>query len=149
MTVEVSHLLDTSLLLHAVRNSPTWQGAKALFAPGAGLESCTISVVSVGEILALARIFAWGEKRANTLQDVLIRIAPLDINHPRILAAYAEIDHFGHTIGRRMGKNDLWIAATARATGLTLLTTDRDFDHLQASHLSRILLDPESGLPTA
>ena len=149
MTEVASHLLDTNLLLHAVRNSPTWQGAKALLAPGAGLESCTISVVSVGEILALARIFDWGEKRANTLQEVLDRIAPLDINHPRVLAAYAEIDHFGHTQGRRMSKNDLWIAATASATGLTLLTTDRDFDHLQASHLRRIQLDPENGLPAA
>jgi predicted nucleic acid-binding protein len=32
---------------------------------------------------------------------------------------------------RNMGKNDLWIAATALATKATLITTDKDFDHLQ------------------
>jgi tRNA(fMet)-specific endonuclease VapC len=31
---------------------------------------------------------------------------------------------------RNMGKNDLWIAATAFLFGLTLVTTDHDFDHL-------------------
>jgi tRNA(fMet)-specific endonuclease VapC len=29
-----------------------------------------------------------------------------------------------------MGKNDLWIAATAHVYEATLLTTDNDFDHL-------------------
>jgi predicted nucleic acid-binding protein len=29
-----------------------------------------------------------------------------------------------------MGKNDLWIAATAHAMDAMLLTTDGDFDHL-------------------
>jgi predicted nucleic acid-binding protein len=30
-----------------------------------------------------------------------------------------------------MGKNDLWIAATAYAMNAMLLTTDGDFDHLE------------------
>lgn len=29
-----------------------------------------------------------------------------------------------------MGQNDLWIAATAHALELTLLSTDKDFSHL-------------------
>jgi len=32
-----------------------------------------------------------------------------------------------------MGKNDLWIALTAALLGLTLITTDADFDHLNGS----------------
>lgn len=31
---------------------------------------------------------------------------------------------------RNMGKNDLWIAATAHALNAALLTTDGDFEHL-------------------
>ncbi len=31
---------------------------------------------------------------------------------------------------RNMGKNDLWIAATAHVLGAKLLTTDADFNHL-------------------
>jgi len=34
------------------------------------------------------------------------------------------------TTSRNMGKNDLWIAATAHVSNAILLTTDRDFDHL-------------------
>jgi tRNA(fMet)-specific endonuclease VapC len=34
-----------------------------------------------------------------------------------------------------MGKNDLWIAATAKVLGGVLLTTDGDFDHLNPSAL--------------
>jgi tRNA(fMet)-specific endonuclease VapC len=35
-----------------------------------------------------------------------------------------------------MGKNDLWIAATASLLNLKLVTTDGDFDHLDSSFLS-------------
>ncbi len=31
---------------------------------------------------------------------------------------------------RNMGKNDIWIAATASVLDATLLTTDKDFNHL-------------------
>ena len=36
-----------------------------------------------------------------------------------------------------MGKNDLWIAATASVFDLTLLTMDKDFEHLNKEFLSR------------
>lgn len=35
---------------------------------------------------------------------------------------------------RNMGKNDLWIAATAAMSEATLLTTDNDFDHLDGHY---------------
>jgi len=41
-----------------------------------------------------------------------------------------------------MGKNDLWIAATARTTGATLLTTDKDFDHFDPALLPQEWIDP-------
>ncbi len=31
---------------------------------------------------------------------------------------------------KTMGKNDIWIAATAYALNIPLITTDSDFDHL-------------------
>ena len=34
-----------------------------------------------------------------------------------------------------MGKNDIWIAATASVFKLTLVTTDKDFDHLKDKYL--------------
>ena len=48
-----------------------------------------------------------------------------------------------------MGKNDVWIAATAAVTGATLLTTDRDFDRLTPQFLTRVWIDPDTGVPSA
>jgi hypothetical protein len=39
---------------------------------------------------------------------------------------------------KKMGKNDLWIAATAFALGVSLMTTDGDFDHLNGKLLNVI-----------
>jgi predicted nucleic acid-binding protein len=41
---------------------------------------------------------------------------------------------------RIMGKNDLWIAATAFVTKSTLLTTDDDFDHLDPQFIDVVKL---------
>ena len=46
-----------------------------------------------------------------------------------------------------MGKNDVWIAATAKVSGTTLLTTDGDFNHLCPAHLTRIRIDENTGNP--
>jgi predicted nucleic acid-binding protein len=39
-----------------------------------------------------------------------------------------------------MGKNDLWIAATASVLDIPLMTTDNDFTHLDAVFLKLIKL---------
>lgn len=61
--------------------------------------------------------------------------APID--SAELLEAYAVIDAHSEATGHSMGKNDVWIAATAHVTARRLLTTDRDFDHLHPSFLSR------------
>jgi predicted nucleic acid-binding protein len=68
-----------------------------------------------------------------------------------IVDVYAEIDAFSKNklpnkplpVGmsaRNMGKNDLWIAATAFVTKSTLLTTDDDFDHLDHQFIDVVKL---------
>ncbi|WP_162996638.1 type II toxin-antitoxin system VapC family toxin [Mucilaginibacter celer] len=42
-----------------------------------------------------------------------------------------------------MGKNDLWIASTAALLGLTLVTTDKDFDHLHQIFMEVKRIAPE------
>jgi len=44
---------------------------------------------------------------------------------------------------RNMGKNDLWIAATTHVLNATLVTTDKDFDHLDKIYIKRDYLDIE------
>lgn len=79
------------------------------------------------------------------MEKLLTQFIVTDINFESIIRRYAEIDAFSQgklpdfplgMASRNMGKNDLWIAATASALSLTLLTTDRDFDHLSPTFLN-------------
>ncbi|XHR98373.1 PIN domain-containing protein [Mucilaginibacter sp. UC70_90] len=45
------------------------------------------------------------------------------------------------------GKNDLWIAATAALLGLTLVTTDKDFDHLHQIFMEVKHISPQTLMP--
>jgi predicted nucleic acid-binding protein len=54
----------------------------------------------------------------------------LPIQTAALIEAFATLDAWSRQRGRKMGKNDLWIAATGVVEGATLLTTDNDFDHL-------------------
>lgn len=42
-----------------------------------------------------------------------------------------------------MGKNDVWIAATASVLDATLITIDTDFDHLDGEFLDPVYVDPD------
>jgi tRNA(fMet)-specific endonuclease VapC len=75
------------------------------------------------------------------LENLLRQIPVIDINgtDKNLVEAYAEIDAYsqgkleGKSLGgspHNMGKNDLWIAATAKVAGASLITTDDDFNHL-------------------
>jgi tRNA(fMet)-specific endonuclease VapC len=136
----VNYLLDTNILLHLARNSALWKQTKALYQLS-DADFFFISVVSVGEMLALARKNRWGEKRLRALDQLLGQFSVLDINNDAVLFRYADIDAYSQGLlpdlplppgvtARNMGKNDLWIAATASVAGATLLSADRDFEHL-------------------
>jgi tRNA(fMet)-specific endonuclease VapC len=108
-----------------------------------------ISAVSLGEARSLARQWSWGPDKIARLHAHLLRFVVVDIHKEPIIHRYAEIDHGSKSVGRKMNPNDVWIAATAAATGATLLTTDKDFDHLDASVVSRIWIDPEGSTPAS
>lgn len=144
-----TYLLDTNIIIHLVRGSALGQAASELIGPDTGLSRCAISVVTVGEIYSFALQQTWGEKKVSHLMDLVAQVVQIDINYPETLTTYAELDALSRSGGVRMGKNDLWIAATARVTarltGVTLLTTDRDFDHLHPDYLKRVRFDPQTG----
>jgi predicted nucleic acid-binding protein len=100
-----------------------------------------ISVVTYGEILSFGMQKNWGDKKLQDISTLLSKLIIVDVNSgdPDMLKAYAEIDAFskgrlpGHPLGTSaitMGKNDLWIAATAKVANATLITVDSDFNHL-------------------
>lgn len=60
-----------------------------------------------------------------------------------LIDAYVAVDTYSHYRGRETGrKNDLWIAATAHIYPLTLITTDKDFDHLNGEYFPVAYLAP-------
>jgi predicted nucleic acid-binding protein len=90
-----------------------------------------ISVVTLTEIRAgvlAAKDLATRALRMATL-DTLSDIEILPIDEPAA-SMWAEMRVLLAEAGRRVKVNDLWIAATAAAHGLPVVTQDSDFDPL-------------------
>lgn len=143
------YLLDTGILVHYARQSPLYQ----LIETNEGLSKpdCIpmISVVTQAEIFSFAIQKIWGAKKIEHIQNLLTKIIIIDINSgdTSLIKAYAEIDTYskgkltGNPISSsaiKMGKNDLWIASTAKVANATLLTIDGDFDHLNNTYIKVI-----------
>lgn len=99
-----------------------------------------ISTVVVGELKGLALSRNWGTRRIEQLQNYLNTFLIIPINRIDIHDCYAEIYAYSQNkltnrslpySARNMGKNDLWIAATASVLKGVLITQDKDFEHLE------------------
>lgn len=100
-----------------------------------------ISIVTEAEMKSLAIQFGWGDKKKRQLEKLLGFFLKVPIQTEKQIKVYAEMDAYSkHKDPKRkypagyssitVGKNDLWIAATAQVTYSKLVTTDDDFDHL-------------------
>lgn len=143
------YLLDTNILVHLIRGKTVGKAIEANFGLRGALNRSTICIVTVGEAYSLARKWNWGQQRMADLRNLLAQVVWIDINRAPILDAYGELDDLSNRLGRPMGKNDVWIAAVAKVSRMTLLTTDADFDHLHPSHITRIRVNESSGNPLA
>lgn len=83
------------------------------------------------------------------MTKILVTTKTVGINYTEVVEAYGDIDAYSQGkipatqkfSARNMGKNDLWIAATAKAFNLPLVTLDRDFDHLGEEIIDLQVLD--------
>lgn len=145
-------LLDTNILLNYLKAGRIIQhliGKYDLFSP---TNVMAISAVTIGEMESFVLQRNWGERRVNEFINSLSDFLILPINSEDILKSYGKIDAYsqGKLISkplpsgmsaRNMGKNDLWIAATACVTGAKLLTTDKDFQHLDGTFIDLEYID--------
>jgi tRNA(fMet)-specific endonuclease VapC len=141
----MKYVLDTNILLHYLRASNIALQIDVKYNPlNSNVNEAIVCVVSVGELKAIAKMNHWGRTRLEQLELLLDELIVTDIHTEDMLERYAEIDAFsngklmGRSLGmssRNMGKNDLWIAATASLLDATLLTTDQDFNHLHNEFL--------------
>lgn len=148
----MTYVLDTNIILAYLKKSALSRfldKTYALLQPNA---KPFISTVTVGELWSISLQNTWGQTRHNTLIEILRQVTIVDVNIEPLIQAYAQIDAFsqGKLVGRplgdsarNMGKNDLWIAATASLLDATLISTDKDFNHLHGHFLDAIWPDPD------
>lgn len=145
-------VLDTNILLTYLRGDKIYQFVNETYQPFQSGNQSFISVVSLGEIEALALKNDWGLKRKVRLEKAFIEFVPISINAKDIIQRYAEIDAYSQgklknkplpngMTARNMGKNDIWIAATASVLNIPLISTDKDFLHLYNIFLQFIFVD--------
>lgn len=104
----------------------------------------------MGEIDAFTKKFKLEERRKKNLQRILEGLRVIGLNHKELVSKYGDIDAFsqGKLVNtgikfssKNMGKNDIWIAATASVFDLKLFTTDKDFHHLAQEYLKLEYID--------
>lgn len=134
----MNYLYDTNILAFIIKQEPAIEKLEKEIAEDSG-NLRIISIVTKAEIETLAVLFKWGEQKREQLKNLLDQFLIVPIDSQQIVAAYVELDTYSQAkhstkssglTARNMGKNDLWIAATAMVTDSTLLTSDKDFDHL-------------------
>lgn len=136
------YLLDTNILLAYVRRGDLFQRIEAAYALTSAVSVSGISIVTEGEIRALADEFSWGKAKREVMETLLAGLTVHPLPFANVIENYVEVAEYSRKAGRVLGKNDLWIAATAKTTGATLLTTDKDFDHLAPALLARDWINP-------
>ncbi len=102
-------------------------------------EELAVSVVTAAELRAGvlgASDLATRARRLVTLELVLAML-PLPIDAP-VAEAWAELRVALRDAGRKMKANDAWIAATALALGVPVVTQDGDFDAVPGLAVIRV-----------
>ena len=137
-------LLDTNVLVDLVRNNERGRRMNSEHNLTERAERPLFSTVTEGEILGLARVWRWGKKKLDQLHELLNQLVRVDAGLPEVVNAYAELYAESRASGNATGENDLWIAATAKATDAVLLTHDSDFDWMKPP-LLRVLRVQDDG----
>ncbi len=137
MTKQTQYVLDTNILVHCVREGRLWASIREDYQLLLIEPTPIVSAVTSGELRSLALQFRWGTAKLERMEFVLGYFVEIPVESGRVVTTYATIDAHFQVRGQPMGKNDLWIAATAVASDATLLTTDRDFDRLDPLFLTR------------
>jgi tRNA(fMet)-specific endonuclease VapC len=146
-------MYDTNILLQILRDEQSITKLEKFFDLSEAEESVSISLVTLAEIRSLSIQFRWGAIRRAKMDEAIRRLTTLDINVPEIIDRYVEIDCYskgkhltraGNFSAIKMGKNDLWIAATASVYECKLLTMDLDFGHLRDEFVDVVYITPDT-----
>jgi tRNA(fMet)-specific endonuclease VapC len=140
-------LLDTNVLVEIIRGSSLAEWIEAKYQLSSRPERPLISIVTVGEILALAKKFGWGDEKTRNLHDLIRQYVTVDISALTIIDFYAQISYHLESTGQKIPQNDMWIAATAAAAQAVLLTLDKHLDRLTSVFIEIEWIDPKGHYP--
>lgn len=141
-----SYVLDTNILLALIRGKALGESIDNAYGLRANLQRHVVSIASQAELLVLADRNKWAQAKRDAVAFMFQSLVVLPIDGEALLDAYVQIAHADmtwHEGPRNMGKNDIWIAATAASSGLPLLTTDKDFVFLNGNLIQVLLIDPD------
>jgi tRNA(fMet)-specific endonuclease VapC len=143
----ILYLFDTNVLLALHRGNQLGIYLNQRFSLSDVINRPLISIVTHGELWAMAQRNDWGDRKRNAIREMLNDLVTLDLTDPEIIRGYVAVDqkNLSHPKGaRNMPDNDKWIAASAIAANALLLTTDSDFLHLHPDVCKVQFVDPSS-----
>lgn len=139
----MKYLFDTNIFVNSIRNKEFKEYIQNTYFKNEN--SILMSIVSEAELKTIAFKNNWGKNKLYEMEMQLKEIINIPIKFTEIIKNYIEIDTFSQGkhpekrsdfSARNMGKNDIWIAATAKSINATLVTSDLDFSHLEHHYLS-------------
>ena len=146
----MDYLLDTNIIIIYSRDNEVARGIEKKYELFSGKHDLYISVVTLGELDSFVKRNNIGTRKQEKVNRLLAAINKVGIEYGELISRYGDIDAYSQgklsrdqtkTSPKNMGKNDLWIAATASHYGLKLLTTDKDFQHLNEVFVDLELID--------
>ncbi len=137
-------VVDTCVIINIVKDSTTGKRCIEELERHDEPVNIIVSVVTMAELASFIAQNGWGKPKLEKLDALLEEITIIDISNADqlLIDSYSYIDAYSkrktvdksgkllNGSAKTMGKNDLWIAATAYSLDVPLLTTDGDFDHL-------------------
>jgi predicted nucleic acid-binding protein len=121
-----------------LRNKSTGQAIESKFALSTRPERPLLSSIVEGELRGLAAYWGWGPAKIAKLEQTLSELVRVSAGAPEIVKAYGVLYAHQTKIGKKVGENDLWLAATAAAVNGTVLTCDSDFLRLDPAMVSYV-----------
>ncbi len=129
MTIRPKYMLDTNICIYIQRQAPPSVLARfQTLSPG----QTVISVVTWGELLYGAAK-SQKTRQVRKVLDAFTSLVPVLPMPPECGVHYGNARAELEKRGQSIGNNDLWIAAHALASGLTLITNNiREFTRIPA-----------------